>query len=380
MQDQFVPNFSWYHPTRILYGVGKLKELPAEVGNLTEPGSSVFLVTGRSSLKARGILQNVLDGLGEYNVTVYNDVRSFPSPANVDLAVQACKDANAKIVVAIGGGSAMDLAKAVAILALHEGSALEYATKEREFQHKGLPFIASPTTSGSSSEVTSGSALWDLEGKRHYGLGGPLMFPEVAIVDPDLTMSMSTTLAAVTGMDAFTSAFESYWNRESQPLSDALDLNVIRAFATNLERSAIQGDLESRAACALAASMSGVAYSNSRPNACHAIGGPLTLYWGIEHGQAVGVTLGAFLRHAAPAIAHKTNALWNALGVSDLDDAVERIAQIMSRCGLETTLNGLGLSRSDIDTIVEHTIWARIDPLPAPMDKDQLREMLTSLL
>ena len=291
MQDQYVPNFTWYHPTRIIYGVGKLQELPTEVGKLVEAGSSVFLVTGRSSLQARGILQKVLDGLHEFDVTVYNDVRPFPSPENVDSAAEACKAAGAKIVIAIGGGSALDLAKAVAILAVHEGTALEYATHQRDFQRKGLPFIASPTTSGSSSEVTSGSALWDLEGKKHYGLGGPTMFPDVAIVDPELTMSMSTSLAANTGMDAFTSAIESYWNLESQPISDALDLDVIRTFATNLERSAIQGDMESRAACALAASMSGAAYSNSRPNACHAIGGPLTLYWGVEHGQAVGLVL-----------------------------------------------------------------------------------------
>jgi alcohol dehydrogenase len=379
MQDQFVPNFSWYHPTRIVYGVGKLGELPAEVGNLVEPGSSVFLVTGRTSLETRGILQKVLDGLSDYEVTVFNDVRPFPSPANVDSAVEACKASNANIVVAIGGGSAMDLAKAVAILSVHDGSALAYATKEREFTHKGLPFIAAPTTSGSSSEVTSGAALWDLEGKKHYGLSGPNMFPDVAIVDPDLTMSMSTSLAANTGMDAFTSAFESYWNRDSNPISDAIDLDVIRAFATNLERSAIQGDMESRAACALAASMSGAAYSNSRPNACHAIGGPLTLYWGIEHGQAVGITLGGFLRHAAPAIAHKTNVLWDALRVADVDGAVQRITQIMSRCGLETTLSGLGLTEPDIDTIVDNTIWARIDPLPTPMDRGQLKEMLTSI-
>lgn len=379
MQDQFVPNFAWHQPTRVLFGVGKLQELPIEADRLTEARSPIFLVTGRRSLEARGILQKVLDGLKGHEVTVYNDVRPFPSPSNVDAAVAECRGADAKLVVAIGGGSALDLAKAVAILTVHEGSALEYATGEREFTRKGLPFIAAPTTSGSSSEVTSGSALWDLEEKRHYGLGGPLMFPDVAIVDPDLAMSMPTTLAAVTGMDAFTSAFESYWNLESQPFSDALDLEVIRIFATNLERSAIQGDLESRAACAMAATMSGAAYSNSRPNACHAVGGPLTLHWGVEHGQSVGITLGGFLRHAAPAIDHKTDALWDALGVSDLDGAVERITQIMGRCGLETSLGGLGLAREDIDTIVEEAPWARIDPLPTPMGKGQLKEMLTSI-
>lgn len=379
MQKSDLSNFTWYQPTRIVFGSGKIKELSSEISRLANPGSSVFLVTGRRSLEAQGVLGNVLKNLSEFQVTHYNDVVPFPSPSAVDRAVEACRAANADLVVAIGGGSALDLAKAVAILTVHDGPALEYATGERTFPGKGLPFVAAPTTSGSSSEVTSGSALWDLENKKHYGLGGPLMFPDVAIVDPELTLSMNTSLAALTGMDAFTSAFESYWNRESQPMSDTLDLEVIRIFASNLERSAVDGDIEYRSACALAATMSGAAYSNSRPNACHAVGGPLTLFWGIEHGQSVGITLGAFLRHAAPSISYKTTALWDALQVPDLDGAVEKITNIMSRCGLETTLSGLGLTTSDIDTIVDNVPISRIAPLPAPMTKSDLKNMLTSI-
>ena len=322
----------------------------------------------------------MLDGLDGHRVSVFDQAAPFPSPAAVDAATASCRAASADIVVGIGGGSAMDLAKAVAILCVHEGKALEFALRERQFHRKGLPFIAAPTTSGSSSEVTSGSALWDMDAKRHYGLGGPMMFPDVAIVDPELTTSMPGKLAAVTGMDAFTSAFESYWSTEAQPISDALDLAVIYTFANHLERSAIQGDLESRAACAMGATMAGMAYSNSRPNACHAVGGPLTLYWGVEHGQAVGITLTGFLEWSGPAIAHKLPALWEALGLDDMAGAVERIAQIMQRCGLETRLRGLGLSASDVDTLVERTHPDRLAPLPVAIDRDQLRSMLSAIL
>ena len=113
-------------------------------------------------------------------------------------------------MLGIGGGSALDLAKAAAILATHDRPAKDYSSRAARLEHASLPFIAVPTTSGSSSEVTSGSALWDWDSNSQFGLGDVRMFPTVAIVDPRLAMTMSQTLAANTGMDAFTSAFESY--------------------------------------------------------------------------------------------------------------------------------------------------------------------------
>lgn len=374
------PAFQWQNPTKVAFGVGELGSLAKHVNELTSDGSRIFLVTGRSSLRARGILDRVIDSLGRQRITLFDRTVPFPSPVLVDEAVAECREASADIVVAIGGGSALDLAKAVAILSVHNGTALEFATREKPLTTRGLPFVAVPTTSGSSSEVTSGSALWDMEAKRSMALGSPLMFPDVAIVDPELMMSMPKVLAAVTGMDAFTSAFESYWSTEAQPIADAIDLDVIRTFSKNLDRSCIQGDIESRAACALAATMSGIAYSNSRPNACHAVGSPLTLFWGVEHGQSVGVTLTSFLKWVAPAVPHKLPALWDAMGVNDIDSAVERIERMMTRCGLEITLSGLGLQATDMDTLVENVRWDRVSVLPRPFDHDDARSMFTALL
>ena len=257
---------------------------------------------------------------------------------------------------------------------------MEYGSGERTLERRGIPFIAVPTTSGSSSEVTPFAAMWDMEAKRQTRLGNSFAFPEVAIVDPELTMSMPKALAAVTGMDAFTSAFESYWSLQSEPLADAIDLEVIRLFASNLERSCNRGDLQSRSMCALAATMSGIAYSNSLPNACHAIGSPLTLFWGTEHGQAVGITLSALLAWNAPAIDHKLPALWEALGVKDLDEATTRIPQIMGSCGLETRLSGLGVGGGDKELLLDHIRWDRLRMLPRPIDREGMRVLLQGLM
>ena len=243
--DQASP-FTWLNPTRVLFGDGRLADLPEVVADLAGGRARVLLVTGRSSLRASGVLDKVVEMLGGERVTLFDRVVPFPSPELVDGAVALCRDAAPDVIVSVGGGSAIDLAKAVAALARHEGTAREYAQGVKDLRRRGLPFVAVPTTSGSSSEVTSGAALWDMEEKEHMGLGSPLMFPDAAIVDPLLAMTMPSEVAAASGMDAFTSAFESYWSTEAQPLSDALNLEVIRLFSRNLERSCSDGDRESR--------------------------------------------------------------------------------------------------------------------------------------
>ena len=380
MVDSYVPSFVWRNPTRIVYGPDALDQMPDEVRQTVGDGAKVFLVTGRTFLRTSGILQRVMDLLADFEVTLHDRADPFPTPADADDAAALCKESGADLVLGIGGGSALDLAKAAAILATHDRPARDYSFKDAQLERPSLPFIAVPTTSGSSSEVTSGSALWDWDSKSHFGLGDARMFPTVAIVDPRLAMTMSQTLAANTGMDAFTSAFESYWNVESEPISDAYALEVIRLYSANLVRSAIQGDLESRAACALAATMSGVGYSNSTPNACHGVGSPLTLYWRVEHGQSVSVSLSSFLRWSAPAIADRMPALLSALGVESVAEACSKIERIMSDCGLETRLSGLGIGEGDVDLIVENTRWDRLALLPKPMEKDDLRTMLREIL
>ena len=372
--------FTWLNPTKVIFGPGRIADLPVAVAEAVESRPGVFLVTGRRTLRERGVLQQVMDRIGYDRVTLFDQVTPFPSPQLVAAAVEACRLSSSNVVVAIGGGSVIDVGKVVSVITTHEGSCHEYLAGRKRISHHGLPFIAVPTTSGSSSEVTPGAAVWDWTARRSINLNHPEMFPDVAIVDPDLAMSMPKELAAVTGMDAFTSAFESYWSKEAEPVSDVLNLEVIRLFAGYLENSCNQGDLESRSQCSLAATMSGMAYSNSHPNVCHAIGSPLTLFWEVPHGQAVGITLPSMLRWEAPAVSHKLPALWNALGVNDLEEAIRRITQIMNKCGLKTNLSSLGIDSGGLDTLVEHTRWDRVSVLPASLGHGDLKRLLQELM
>src|SRR5262249_54507757 len=244
------------NPTRVVFGAGVLARLPALANELAGPGERILLVTGRKSLRASGVLARVLDQLGPARVAVFDDVPPFPSPDVADAALAALRASGAGLVVGIGGGSALDVAKAAAILATHDGQAREFATGQgitpaKAFERPSLPFIAAPTTPGSSSEVTPFAGLWDVAAKRSLHLTGPRLFPSVALVDPDLALGMAAELAAVTGVDALTSAFESYWSKEASPISDALNLEVIRLYAGHLERSCREADRASRAGCAL---------------------------------------------------------------------------------------------------------------------------------
>ncbi len=373
-------DFNFYAPTRIIFGAGSLARLPELVEDVGGADASIFLVTGRHSLRAQGALEGILADLSCHRVTHYDGALPFPSPELVDQAVEACRSLAPDVVVAVGGGSALDLGKLVAVLTANPGPSVDYGNRHRHLSQRGLPFIAVPTTSGSSSEVTSGAALWQMEEKVSYAVNHPLMFSRVALVDPDLALSMPGELAAATGMDAFSSAFESYWSREAQPMTDALALRVIRLYSQNLEVSCRNADTGARTNCALAATMSGVGYTNSRPNVCHAFSRPLTLFWGAAHGQAVGITLPSFLAWNAEAIPDKLPALWEALGVSGLEEAQDGLTRLMSSCGLHTRLGQLGVTSQDLDQVLDHVPWERTAMLPRPITRDDAGQILEGLL
>ena len=274
----------------------------------------------------------------------------------------------------------MDLAKLVAALTANPGPSLDYGTGARKIQQQGLPYIAVPTTSGSSSEVTSAARIWQFNQQTSYAVSHWTMYPTVAIVDPELAQSMPQDLAAATGMDAFTSAFESYWATESQPMTDALALKVIRLYSENLEASCTQADPAARANCSLAATISGVGYSNSHPNICHAFSQPLTLLNSVPHGQAVGISLGVCLNWNAQAINPKLPALWEALGVDGVEEAVSRVEEIMLNCGMKTRLGGLGFGSDDLEKVLDLVPWHRLGIIPREMSRAEAHSTLESLL
>ena len=321
--------FEYSQPTRFVFGAGQLRLLPRLVDEWAGPNASVLLVTGHSSLKASGVLDTICQGLKSHRITLFDQVPTNPSPEITQRAIDLCRANSCDIVVAIGGGSPLDVGKIAALLAPGVLDLMSYQRAPKTIDFEGLPCIAIPTTSGSSSEVTPFAVTWDKEEAVRYPLAHPSLFPKVAIVDPDLAVSMPPDLAAATGMDAFTSAFEAYWSAHSQPVSDVLALECISLYRDNLESSCLEGNRDARGNCALASSLSGMAYSSARTTAPHAFGTPLSLFFGTIHGEAVGVTLPAFLGWNAPTFERKLDPLLRAMRCSSLSDVAETLTGMM---------------------------------------------------
>ena len=246
--------FEYSQPTRFVFGTGQLSQLPKLVDEWAGPVPRVLLVTGRSNLRATGVLDAVCHSLSPHHITIFDQVPTNPSPEIAQQAIDACRSNNCNIVVAIGGRKPhrhrQDNRPACSRLLRHD--VLPAPTQHHRL--RGLPCIAVPTTSGSSSEVTPFAVTWDKEAAVRYPIAHPNLYPKVAIVDPDLVVTMPPSLAAATGMDAFTSAFEAYWSSHAQPVSDVLALECISLYRENLESSCLQGNADARAKCALASS------------------------------------------------------------------------------------------------------------------------------
>ena len=373
--------FEYSQPTRLVFGAGRLADLPRLVDELAGPNASVFLATGSTSLRASGVLDAVCRGLSAHRIILFDRVPTNPSPEVTQQAIDLCRSNECNIVVAIGGGSPLDVGKITALLAPGPADLMSYLQDTKSIDFDGLPCIAVPTTSGSSSEVTPFAVTWDKEAGGRYPIAHPGLFPKVAIVDPNLAVSMPSDLAAVTGMDAFTSAFEAYWSNQAQPVSDVLALECISLYRENLELSCLQGSAESRAKCALAASLSGMAYSSARTTAPHAFGTPLSLHFGTVHGAAVGVTLPAFLHWNAPTLEGKLEALLKAMRCSSLQEASETLSGIMQHCGVNTRLGPLGVVAADLSRIASRGLGEpQMQFNPRPMTEEEGVSLLQGIL
>jgi alcohol dehydrogenase class IV len=372
------PTFEWRSPTEILFGWGRLSEIARVVDGL-EGGNRALVMVGSRTLSGLGITRRVSAALGSSRVVLLDGEHARPTPENALSAARRCLDERCDHIVAIGGGATIDVAKLTALLATNGGRLAEYVSGARRFDREGLPLVAVPTTAGSSSEVTPTAVLWPPGGRR-ISISSPLMYPAVALVDPQLTMSMPKALAADSGMDALTSAFESYWSRDADPISATLDLEVIRTYSRHLERSCNDFDRVSRTRCHLASTLAGIAYGNSRPNACHAVGHLLTEFAGVSHGQAVGVTLPWLLKWNAPLMEERIPRLLDAMDVGTIDECCARLRSLMETCGLQTRLRDLGVNRDDFTPIVERVDLGKVNAaLPHHLSRRQVSDMLADL-
>ena len=341
--NKFMLNETSYH------GAGAISAIPEEIKN--RGFKKAFVATDPDLIKF-GVSAKVTDLLDKEGIpyTVYSDIKANPTIENVQHGVNAFKESGADCIVAIGGGSSMDTAKAIGIIITNpefadvrslEGVALT--------KNPCTPIIAVPTTAGTAAEVTINYVITDVEKKRKFVCVDAHDIPVVAVVDPDMMSSMPKGLTAATGMDALTHAIEGYITKGAWELSDMFHLKAIEVISRSL-RDAVNNTKEGREGMALGQYIAGMGFSNVGLGVDHSMAHTLSAYYDMPHGKACATLLPAVMEYNAEYTGEKYREIARAMGVKGVDDmspeqyrkaVVDAVAQLAEDVGIKTSLKGV---------------------------------------
>ena len=283
--------YKFFTPTKLLFGEGCSNDIGKWLKDL---GSSRVLLVTDEGLKKIGLAGQIENRIRHEDLTVvtYSDVKENPTVTNVHEGRDLIKKESIDAIVALGGGSSMDAAKAMGILSAHDGSIVEYELGLKPFVKSGPTLIAIPTTSGTGSEATMGAVITDPGTHRKFDVVDPMMAPRLSLVDPLLTVSLPAALTGATGMDALTHAIEGYTATLASPLTDALHLKAIELIGKNLVKAYTDGsDKEARTNIMMASLIAGIGFPNSGLGAVHGLSLPLGGRFNIPHGIANAIIL-----------------------------------------------------------------------------------------
>lgn len=322
--------FQWFTPTNIYFGSQAITEHYQELKLI---GEKALIVTGQGgSASQNGSLADVCWALNQCNISweIFDEVEANPSVSTVSRGAVIARDANADFIIGIGGGSPLDAAKAIAILAVNE------ITDEQMFAvefTKALPVVAIPTTAGTGSEVTPYSIITYPAIKNKKSIFSPLITPLIAFVDPNYTRNLPRPITIDTAVDAYSHALEGYLAKRSNPISDLIAREVFKVIGAELKLLAMGQDprQENREALLYASTLAGLVISHTGTSIPHTLGYPLTYFKGVPHGRANGILMPAYLEFTLKN--SDTLRVNEALEWSDFDN-IQEFKKIMQKlCG-----------------------------------------------
>ena len=343
MSNRFVLNETSYH------GKGAIENILPE---LKHRGLGHAFVCSDPDLVRFGVTKKITDLLekGNFPYTLYSEIKPNPTIENVQTGVKAFRASGADCIVAIGGGSSMDTAKAIGIIIRnpeHEDvRSLEGAV---ETKNPAVPIIAVPTTAGTAAEVTINYVITDVEKNRKFVCVDPHDIPVVAVVDPDMMSSMPKGLTAATGMDALTHAIEGYITRAAWELSDMFHLKAIEIISRSL-RGAVANTPEGREGMALGQYVAGMGFSNVGLGIVHSMAHPLGALYDTPHGVANAIILPTVMEYNAPETGEKYRDIARAMGVPGTETmtqeeyrraAVEAVRKLAADVGIPAELRDI---------------------------------------
>ncbi|MBK9332882.1 MAG: phosphonoacetaldehyde reductase [Ignavibacteria bacterium] len=352
----------------------------------------IFLVTGKNSYAASGAERKLGALRRNFEIVHYNDIGEIPEINKIKTGVEIFKDSDCDLVIAAGGGSVIDTAKSINIISAHDFDAEDIVTGRKKISTKGKELIAVPTTAGSGSESTHFAVVYS--GIDKYSLADEFILPEIAVIDPELTYSLDSRITAVTGIDAFAQAAESYWSVNSNSESREYSKEALKLILKNLKNCVCEPDENARFNMCMASNLAGRAINITKTTAPHALSYAMTSHFGIPHGQAVCITLPEFLEfnyfltdeNISAGInkeEHRDlmNELSLILGYKNISDAKMFMKGFIDSLGLKIKLSDLGISNAeDVKIITENVNTERLSNNPRKLSKEELERILLDII
>ena len=378
-------NFSFYMPTRLFFGAGAV----ARLSKARLPEGKGLIITGGSSTTRFGYVATVADALaqGGHEIIVYDKVQPNPTIEGVRACAAICREQGIAFVVGLGGGSSIDTAKAVAIMATNEGDWWDYVHGGtgggKRIPHDGLPIVAIPTTAGTGTEADPFTVITN--GEEKIGGGGEKCFPAISIVDPDFMLTVPPHLTAYQGFDALFHACEGYVAKTGNPMSDMFALRAIELIGRALPTAVREGDnKDARAEVALANTLAGFVETLSSCTGEHAIEHALSaLHPALPHGAGLILLSEAYWKRFFAAAGERMTAMARALGdvSADRPEAfIAALARLKQSCGVDgLRLADYGFRPEDADWIADNAMQTmgglfKVDP--APLSREDIVQIV----
>jgi alcohol dehydrogenase class IV len=371
----------WSFPTKIIFGAGEIAKLGDEAAAL---GISRVLVVADPGVEKNGLLNAPLAALSKAGLvaSVFTGVDPNPTEKNIEDGARAYAAARAEAVVAVGGGSPMDAAKLIALRAVCDlpFEQLDDAIDGGVHVPANVPpVITVPTTAGTGSEVGRSGVLTVRSTGRKTVIFSPRLLAKVAILDPELTVSMPRGVTAATGFDALTHCVEAYLSTGDHPLADAIALGGIELVARHLERAVAEpSDLEARGGMMKAAMMGAIAFQKGL-GACHSLAHPLSSEHGLHHGLANALCLPSVIAFNHDAVPDRVRRVGALLG--DPNDAVAAVTGLRTRVGISGGLAGAGIREEHLPPLAKKALEdACHRSNPRPCSESELLELYRASL
>lgn len=366
-------NFNYMQPVKIIFGTGRIKELNELLSQYE--GNGLLVCT--DIFYKNGLVDKLLANNPKLTHT-FTNVSANPDTSEVDECCELTRANDINFIVALGGGSVIDLAKVVATLCLTKDSVVKYHGTGIELPKDHLPLVAIPTTAGTGSEVTCAAVLTNRELGKKAPINSDNFYPDFALIDPELTYSVPKQITANTGMDVLCHALEGFWSKGHQPICDAMALHACHiVFKYLLKVYHDPMDVEAREMMCEASLIAGLAFSIPKTTSSHACSFPLTNIYGIPHGEACAMTIDYFAKiNESPRLTEFVNKL----GFENVDAMCAQIYSMKKEMKMRLDLKDMDISEDQLSDLISISHHPNLNNNPVEINDEILEDMYRRMI